>query len=425
MRRYRLMTITAAAAAMLGLSGCGGGDSGPNAWTMTGSPWHNVDADIESWNEVNPDQAIGIDSFMNDNYKERIRTAIGSGGAPTLISSWGGGPVMDYAEQGYVLDITEETEGLRENMLDSVVASGEVDGRTYAVPSTDIQPVVLFHNQSVFDEAGVEVPQDWDDLLEVIDAINAQGDYPIALAGASRWPQLMWPSYLTDRLGGPEVYEEVMAGEPDAWSHPALLEALEMTQDLVERGAFDPNFSDVVADQSEDLQLLASGQAAMLLHTGSNYARMADTDPEFQASDDFGYTTFPEVAHGEGDPDAIVGNPSHFWSVSADASEEEQQVALDYLTEWSFSDEFVDSMLAEGHVPPLEGLDGQVAETEDAEFLTFSYGLAQDAPSFQLSWDQAIDVSQVEPLLENLELIYMLEITPEEFAESMNATQAG
>lgn len=390
---------------------------------MVGAPWHNVDSDIEAWNEEHPEQEIVVDSFVNDNYKERIRTAVGSGEAPTLIASWGGGPVMEYAEQDYIIDLTDETEELRGRMLDSVLASGEVDGRTYAVPSTNLQPVVLYYNQAVFDEVGVDVPEDWDDLLDVIDEFNASDVYPIALAGASRWPQLMWPAYLTDRIGGSEVYEAVMAGEPDAWSHPALLEALEMTQDLVERDAFDPNFSSVVADQSEDLQLLADGDAAMVLQTGSQYARMADTAPEFQESDDFRYTTFPTVPDGEGDPAAIVGNPSHFWSVSANASEEEQQAAIDYLTEWAFNDDFVDSMLAEGSVPPLEGLEDQIAETDQSEFLSFSYELAQEAPSFQLSWDQAIDVSQVEPLLENLALIYLLEITPEEFAENMNATQ--
>lgn len=48
-----------------------------------------------------------------------------------------------------------------------------------------------------------------------------------------------------------------------------------------------------------------------------------------------------------------------------------------------------------------------------------------DAPTFQLSWDQAIDPSQEQALLENLELVFLGQLTPEEFAENMNATQGG
>ncbi|WP_237090088.1 hypothetical protein [Nesterenkonia sp. PF2B19] len=49
--------------------------------------------------------------------------------------------------------------------------------------------------------------------------------------------------------------------------------------------------------------------------------------------------------------------------------------------------------------------------------------MVRDAPSFQLSWDQAVDPSQEQPLLENLESVFLGQITPEEFAENMNATQ--
>ncbi len=407
--------------ALASLTACSGGSSsGPSAWTLTGSPWDKVDDDIEAWNESNPDQEISIESFANDIYKERIRTAVGSGESPTLIVSWGGGPLIDYSEQDYIVDITDETTDLRDRLLDSVVANGEVDGSVYAVPATNTQPNMLFYNQAVFDEHGVDVPQDWDDLLDAVDAFNEADVYPIALAGASRWPQLMWPSYLTDRLGGPEPYEAVMAGEPDAWSDPAILEALEMTQDLVERDGFDPNFSSVVADQNEDLQLVADGSAAMVLQTGGQYTQMANVDEEFQQSDDFGFTRFPDVPGGDGDPASVVGNPSNYWSISADAPEEDQQSAIDFLTEWIYNDDMVDSLLADGVLPPLEGLDDKIEETEESEYLSYAYDLAREAPSFQLSWDQAVDPAHVEPLLDNLEQIYMLDITPEEFAENMN-----
>lgn len=426
-KRHLKKTVAGVAATgLLGLTACGGdaaGNGEANAWVLNGGVWPVVEEDFEAWNEENPDQAFAVDSFANDVYKERIRTAVGSGEAPTLIVGWTGGTLLEYVEHDYVADITDETAELREGLLDSVVANGEVDGSIYAVPMNNVQPVVMYYNRAVFEEAGIEVPADWDELLDAVETFNAEGVYPFALAGASRWPMLMWASYLTDRIGGPEVFEAVMAGESDAWSHPAILEALEKCQELVEAGAFDPGFSSVTADQNEDAQLLADGQAAMLLQGSWVYSRMLEDAADFADSGDFAFTTFPDVPGGGGDPANIVGNPANFWSVSENAAEESQEAAVSYLSEHLFNDEYVDRMLETGNIPPLEGLDEQIAATEDEEFLGFAYDMVRDSPSFQLSWDQAVDPSQEQPLLENLELIFLGDITPDEFAENMNATQ--
>ena len=414
-----------AASVMLALSACGGDSAGsaPNAWVLNGGVWPVVEEDFEAWNEENPEEAFEVDSFANDIYKERIRTAVGSGEAPSLIVGWAGGTLLEYVDHGYVEDITEQTEELRDRLIDSVADNGEVDGSTYAVPMNNVQPVVLYFNQAVFDGAGIEVPETWDELLEAVETFNEQDVYPFSLAGGSRWPMLMWASYLTDRIGGPEAFEAVMEGEPDAWSDPAIIEALEKVQELVDVGAFDPNFASVDADQNEDAQLLADGQAAMVLQGSWVYSRMLEDVPDFVESGNFGSTTFPEVEGGEGNPANIVGNPANFWSVSSDASEEEQEAAFDYLSEHLFNEDYVEGMLETGNIPPLEDLGEQIAETDEEEFLGFAYDMVREAPSFQLSWDQAVDPSQEQPLLENLELVFLGEQSPEEFAEAMNATQ--
>ncbi|GGE58858.1 ABC transporter substrate-binding protein [Nesterenkonia cremea] len=417
-----------AAASLLGLSACGGGggtSDQANAWVLNGGVWPVVEQDFESWNEENPEQSFTVDSFANDVYKERIRTAVGSGEAPTLIVGWTGGTLLEYIEHDYVVDITEETAELQDQLISSVADNGIVDGDVYAVPMNNVQPVFLYFNQELFDQAGAEVPTTWEELLDVVEQFDEQDIYPLALAGGSRWPMLMWASYLTDRIGGPEAFQGVVEGDPDGWSDPAILEALERCQELVDAGAFDPNFASVDADQNEDARMLADGQAAMVLQGSWTYSRMLEDHPDFAESGDFGFTTFPAVEGGQGDPANLVGNPANFWSVSESASEESQETATDYLSERLFNDEYVDQMLATGNLPPLEGLDEQIAETEDEEFLGFAYDVVREAPNFQLSWDQAIDPSQEQALLENLELVFLGQITPEEFAENMNATQGG
>lgn len=415
-----------AAVGLLALTACGGGDdNSPNAWVLNGGVWPVVEEDFDAWGEENPDQAFSVDSFANDVYKERIRTAVGSGEAPTLIVGWTGGTLLEYIDGDYVLDITDAVSGLQERLIPSVADNGIIDGATYAVPMNNVQPVILYFNQELFDEVGAEVPSDWDELLEVVEVFNDADIYPFALAGGSVWPMLMWSAYLTDRIGGPEAFEAVVAGEPNAWSHPAIIEAMERIQQLVEMEAFDPNFAAVVADQNEDAHMVADGHAAMVLQGSWVYSRLLEEQPDFVASGNLGFAPFPEIPGGQGDPASVVGNPANFWSVSADASEEEQDTALGYLSEHLFNDEFVARMIETGNIPPLEGMDDQIAESEDSEFLGYVYDSVREAPNFQLSWDQAVDPSQEQALLENLDLVFQGNISPEEFAERMNETQSG
>src|SRR5699024_10254333 len=112
----------------------GGGDGEANAWILTGGGWPAIEASFDRWNENFPDQQISVDEFENDAYKERIRTSVGADQAPTLIMSWGGGTLDDYADNEQVLDITDETEELRDRVMPSVADNGEIDGTTYAVP---------------------------------------------------------------------------------------------------------------------------------------------------------------------------------------------------------------------------------------------------------------------------------------------------
>lgn len=161
----------------------------------------------------------------------------------------------------------------------------------------------------------------------------------------------------------------------------------------------------------------------MLLQGSWVYATIHEDFPDFAESGDFGFAEFPVLEDGQGDPSNIVGNPANFWSISADAPEEDQEVAMDYLTEHLFNEDTVDTMLEQGSLPPLQDIEDQIAESGDADFLEFSNQLVSEAGHFQLSWDQAVAPDQEQPLMENLENILLGSITPEEFAENMNALQ--
>lgn len=410
-----LLTFTTACGTG-GPSGAGGGKA--TAWALTGGAEQVFRTSFTT---------AGIDGqfFGNDAYKQKIRSAVGADQAPTLVYSWGsGGLLKSWVAAGKILDLTPEVAkdpALTGRYLPSVAKAGVIDGKTYAVPNNGMQPVFLFFNKDLFARVGAQPPKTWDDLMALVPKFTAAGIAPFSLGGQSKWPQLMWEEYLVDRIGGPGVFDAIAANKPGAWSDPAVVEANRKIQQLVDAGGFVKGFNSISTDSNADLALLYTGKAAMYLMGSWAFPTIKKADPDF-AADKLGYTGFPAVPGGKGDPADVAGNPANFWSVSAQASDAQKQAALKYLREGVMNDAYVDTLLSGGSVPPVNGIETKLAKAQDPQYLSYVYGLARNAPNFQLSWDQALSPGQADALLNNLDQLFLKRITPEQFSANMNGT---
>ena len=436
-RTRRILTAGAVVmAATIGLTACGssgpqsgaggGDDASVTMWGLTNAPMQDIMTEsVATWNEKNPDGTIKIDFFANDAYKTKVRTAIGAGDGPTFIYGWGGGILKSYVDAGEVVDLTpfiEENPELKDRYIQSVADNGVIDGATYALPNNYTQPVVMYYNKEVFEQVGATPPETWEELMGLVDTFNDAGIAPFSLGGQSKWPNLMWLAYLVDRIGGPEVFQAVLDGEEDAWSDPAVIEALTKIQELVDAGGFVEGFSSIAADTNADQALLYTGKAAMMLHGAWVYSSIKADAGDFVPNGNLGFAPFPSVEGGVGDPANVTGNPSNFWSISSKATPEQQGIAVDYLLNGMLNEAYVDQLIAAGSVPVVTGIDDKIAAADDKEFLSMVYDMTANAPSFQQSWDQALSPAQADAMLTNLDLIFIGEQTPQEFADIMNGT---
>lgn len=422
--------LATAACSSGGDSGGSDGASGGSVsiWATTGTD-DVITASADRWNESNGTD-LSAQFFENDPYKSKLRTAISAGEGPTVFSGWGGGGLKTYVDAGEVESLQAALDAepeLRDRYFPSVLKAATIDDEVYAIPYNGVQPVVIYFNKDVFDSAGVEVPETWDDLMTAVGDLKDAGVAPFTIGGASKWPYLMWIAYLTDRIGGPEVFQAVVDGEEGAWEDPAIIEAASMIQDLVEAGGFVDGFSSVDANQGAAEALLYTGKAAMQLqgawaYSGTYQSAAAD----FVDAGSLGWTTFPSVEGGKGDPTNLTGNLATFFSVTSKSDDAAKDEATDWLLHGVLDDDYVDDLMANGAVPPVSGLEDKIAASDAPEWNEFVYETSEAADSFQLSWDQALDAQQAEALLTNLEKVFLMQITPEDFADAMNeAAQQG
>ncbi|MGW3290177.1 extracellular solute-binding protein [Streptomyces sp. NPDC001002] len=373
---------------------------------------------VDAYNKEHPDGKITLRLFANDDYKQKLRVAFGANQAPDIFFSWGGGALNDYVKAGKV-DALSASQVKTDRFTPSVLQSATFDGKVYGVPANGLAPVVLYYNKKVLADAGVQPPKTYDDLLAAVKKLKAKNVIPMSLAANSKWPTLMYTEYLLDRTGGSGVFSKIAGGDASVWKDASVTKANQYLQDLSEAGAFGSNASSVNYDQGASTALVYTGKAAMEVMGTWEYANFVKAAPDF-VKNDLGYTTFPTVPDGKGDPAGIVGNPSNFLSLNA-ASKHKSE-ALDYFKDYVLDDSQIDAYLAAGSVPPVNGLESKLASTTSADkkWLQFVYDLVQKSPSFQLSWDQALPSDQSDPLLTNVDKSFLREIEPAQFGENMS-----
>lgn len=415
---------SAALAAML--TGCNlvgsersaSGGNNATVWDIsTGGEQELLDRLVKRFNSEH-DVAATVQYFQNDPYKNKLRVSMGAGNPPDIFYGWGGGILKSYVDSGKVYDITDEVD--TDKYFPSVIEGATFDGKVYGVPKAGMQPVVFYYNKEIFDQNGLSVPRMWSELLDVVEQLKGAGVTPITLAGQNKWPYLMYEEYLVNRIGGPGPFEAVINGEPKAWSHPAFIEANTMIQDMVAMDAFPDGFTSLNYDTGQSTALLYSGDAAMQLMGTWDYADILSSAPEFIENGNLGYFNFPGVDGGEGDPKNVAGNLTNFYSITEASNAKEP--AVTFLQDGITSDFFIDGLIDLGLVPPVKGIEAQLEEKESSEWLLYVYNLAREAPYFDLSWDQSLPPEPAQALLTNLDRLFLREITPQQFSDSMNET---
>ncbi|HVN12598.1 MAG TPA: extracellular solute-binding protein [Kineosporiaceae bacterium] len=410
-------------------SGSAGGGGGGQAtyWFLTGQPQQAIREDtVKRFNAANPSGTIAFTEFQNDAYKTKIKTALGAGQGPTIIWGWGGGGLREYVKANQVEDLTSwfaQNPQQKDRRFPAAFGAATVDGKIYALPAETVTPIVFYYNKKVFDKVGVsEPPKSWADIMTLVDKFNSANVAPFSLGGQSRWTNMMWLEFILDRIGGPQVFQNVFEAKQDAWSDPAVEQTLTKVQDLVKANGFVKGFSSITADSNADQAVFYTGRAAMMVHGAWTYGNMKTAGGDLVTGGHLGYMNFPPVdpSTDKGDPSDTVGNPGQYYSISSKATDAQKQIAQKFFGTTVLDDTENKKWVASGSVPLVKGVDSQFPTGVDGDFLKFIYDTSANAKGFAQSWDQALSPTQAETLLDNIAKLFQLSVTPQQWIDNMN-----
>jgi glucose/mannose transport system substrate-binding protein len=186
------------------------------------------------------------------------------GGEPPTVMQFNTGKQFDeLVSEGLLRDIEAiAEEGQWREKLPSVIIDATVrDGKFFAVPVNIHGQNWFFYNTKVLEDAGVEPPTSFPELIEAGPKLRESGVIPMALGGQPWQERVTFEAVLLAE-GGPELYMSVLAkrdpeaARSDGFRHVA--ETFAALRELVDEGSPGRNWNDATS-------MVITGQAGVQL----------------------------------------------------------------------------------------------------------------------------------------------------------------
>jgi alpha-glucoside transport system substrate-binding protein len=163
---------------------------------------------------------------------------IQSGSPPDVAILPQPGLVQQYAAQKALKPLSAAVvKQLDDNFTDYWKELGSAEGQPYGVLVKAAHKSLVWYRQPAFDEAGVQPPATWDELLKISQTIADSGTPPFSLCGASGWTltDLFENVYLS--TAGPEKYD-LLAKHELPWTDPSVTAALTKMSEIFGKKEF-------------------------------------------------------------------------------------------------------------------------------------------------------------------------------------------
>jgi raffinose/stachyose/melibiose transport system substrate-binding protein len=364
---------------------------------------------LEDYSKENSNINFEVDTYVNETYKNKIKTAIAVNEAPDIFFTWGSGFAKPFVEAGSVLPL----DGYIENETLDKIKSGSLDnftynGKLYGLPMYSWAGI-LYCNEELFDKYDIKLPETFDELLGSIEKFNKNGIVPIAAGEKERWPGVLLHNILTIRTVGIEKSQNAINGDEN-FNQEEFIEAVKLLEKLVDVGAFDKDVIKMTKDEAE--ASFINGEVAM--YYMGNWSTASWDEEDSLVKGKIISINFPIIEGAEGDQDAFLGGAIDTFMISSNS---------DYKTESVEVIKYISEQLSKksayiGYGIPCwkDDVDKTKLSLTNAQI----FDLVDEDAKFFLAWDTILE-GEISNSYKNLVTkIFTRQITPEEFVKELD-----
>jgi len=376
----------------------------------------------DAYTKLHPNVKIEITVLENQAFKDRMTTVMQAGDPPDLFRSWGGGVLYQYADAGLTRNIAPELTADNNAWKDSFSAQSALElygqnGEYYGVPYT-WGTVGLWFNKDLFQKAGLDPanpPKTWTDFLAAVQALKASGVAPITVGEADRWPGQFWWIYLAIREGGQDAFNKAYTREGSFADEP-FVKAGEDLKQLVDLNPFPDGFLGMNYGDAQTQML--NQTAAMELMGQWAPGAYQGTDPDkFKVLQPLlGWFPFPVVDGGAGNPNDVLGGGDG-WAVGKNAPD----ATVDFLKFLTSADnQRAEAKSVLNVIPTVGAAEDVITDPLLQEVLK----ARNEAPYFQLYYDQFLPPAMGTAVLDATEGIFAGQTSPQDAAQMLEDSAA-
>ncbi|HXL01800.1 MAG TPA: extracellular solute-binding protein [Candidatus Atribacteria bacterium] len=345
---------------------------------------------VDKWNSEHPEIRVEQQVFSLNEYLQKLQAAVAGESEPDILAPHV--MVRSLGEGGVTIDFNE---WLDEEFL-SRFAPGTIrqftwDGHLYSLPWT-AQTFGIFYNKDIFEKMGLNIPETWDDLIEVSHTIRGMDSsiQPLPFGNRDKWLGCdFFLPLITQVTDDPTLLIELdRRTDPErevSWNSEPVIEALKLVKKLVEGEVFAPGINGIANEQA--LTMFYMGKGAMF-YSGSWLPVTIDRE----APQGFNWDVFETPAYAPGKRHWTGNESGANLAVSARSKHIEE--ALEFL-KFMYSPEVYSPAMVEARGMPatMEALQG----LEDPAIKKMASWLEDGAPHIlygEGSWDAVANAVQ-------------------------------
>jgi hypothetical protein len=247
MWRWRRLWLVLLAALALTVSSCGGSEDttggqgdggGQGALQLARLDGQTVEvAAVWTGDEQRAFQAV-LDDFarrtgatvsytpMGDDVQAFLNSRIAGNDPPDVAMLPQPAIIEDLVGRGAAKPVGEAVEGLvTSNYAPDWKRLGSVDGKLYAVFFKAANKSMVWYNDEVFGQNGVEPPADWGGFADVVGRLTDRGVPGLSVGAGDGWVLTDWFENVYLRTAGPEKYDQLIEHEVP-WTDQSVKDAL-------------------------------------------------------------------------------------------------------------------------------------------------------------------------------------------------------
>jgi len=374
-------------------SGAEGGVTQLTMWSMETRNREIIEKSLAEFNSAHPNIQVKADFIEDEALKTKMKVAISGNQLPDIFTYWSGETFDTLVSNDMLGDITaflNKDAEYKNNILPGGLEAFTYDDKVYGVPIL-FSGVSLWYNKKIFEQNNLTPPATYNDLLNVVDQLNAKNITPITVAGKERWPLLHWFSYLAQRVGGTEPFELAKAGQAD-FTADSFVKAGEMLREL---GARHKGFVNgfLGLDYAAAEALFTNERAAMYLQ--GEWAMEAFLGDDFAEKVDF--VPFPVVEGGAGSMNVYHGGFGVGMAVSSKTNQEAAYEVIRFLT----SPEQRKQINEGANISPLKNPGLEEANMSPLAFRYDDY-ISKNLKGFFGYYDQVLDAKRADQFLNSV-----------------------